>query len=179
MWVFIVILIPAIGYWIIQEVLYAKEREKKYQEMENSQYLKQAIRFLAFYHLLPSKNMLIVTPQYIGVWIPDREYNNYFGSSVFAYITACRDQPQFESTFMENFFERNKECLGGDEGIRLFRELGLQMKLHDGDDTKPVIYMALYGGPNFSEQKRYIQALERKYRETYQEQVKIMHLENY
>jgi len=181
MWVFILLVV--VGYFILykpyQEKQQVERENAEYQEISNSEYVQRAMKFLAFYHLIPDKSMLIVTPQYIGVRVPSYEDNNYFGTSVSCCLTACHDQPQFESTFMEGFFERSKESIGGDEGIRLFQELGLQMKLHDGDDDMPIIYMGLPGGLNFLEQNRYVHAVERKYQETYQEQIKIMHLEDY
>lgn len=173
------------GSWILlffrpyQKKRRTEKEEAAYQELSNSGYVQTAMKFLAFYQLLPQKLMLIATPQYIGVQISSNERNNYFGVNVSTYMTSCRDQPQFESAFMEVFFEQSKESLGGDEGIRLFQELKLQMKLHGGDDDMPVIYMPLPGGSDFLKQNQYVQAIERKYQEVYHEQIKIIHLENY
>ncbi len=86
MWVFIFII--AIGYFAFyrpyQKKRRAEREEAVYQELSNSGYVQTAMKFLAFYHLLPRKFMLIVTPQ-------------------------------FESTFMEAFFEWSKESLGGEK----------------------------------------------------------------
>ncbi len=181
MW--ILILAAVVGYFVFyrpyQEKRKAEREAAVYQELSNLGYVQTAMKFLAFYQLLPQKSMLIVTPQYIGVRISSNERNNYFGVNVSTYLTSCRDQPQFESAFMENFFEQGKESLGGDGGIQLFQELKLQMKLHDGDDDMPVIYMLLPGGEDFLKQHQYVRAIEKKYQEVYHEQFKIIHVENY
>lgn len=145
------------------------DKHKDDSKYDSSEYVKKAMRFIEFYMQMPRKTTLIVTPEFIGARIPSDSDNDYFGVTVSTYL---------QSGFQDVFFQHAKESLGGERGVALFQELNLQVKLHDGDDDWPIVYMDLF---EFDSQKREkcVHAIEKQYEKLYHKEVKIYHLREY
>lgn len=138
--------------------------EEKYID---SYYVREALQFIKFYELLPQKGNLIATPDFFGVKV----FGDDFGVTFQTYLTH-------KDIGLNWLLEQVKDHIGGEEGVKLFRELSLQVKLKDEDPDFPVIYMYLCA-LNAQEQEKHIKAIQKEYKSRYHKELKIYQLSSY
>lgn len=137
------------------------------KDLLESEYAKNAMRFLSFYELLPKKAFCFVTPDTMGAMIPD----NGFGTIVSTYLSNSRD-------FKGWFLEKSAPFLGGERGIKLFNETPMFVKLHGNDEDYPVVYFFL-SESNPQKQEEYVKAIKNAYKKTYKKGLNILQLHDY
>ena len=139
-----------------------------------SAYLNQALRFIEFYETLPQKSLFVITPGAIGVAIG----NERLGRSIRTYLERSAQSPSQAQQFERAMVERHPALFGGGKGTRLYYELGLSAALHNNDVAWPFLFMGL-GEPDGTKRTRYIQDIQKIYRQMYGKRLDIHHLSAY
>lgn len=112
-----------------------KSENEKYT---NSDYVKDAFKFIEFYELQSAKTgRLVITPTWIGIWLSDER----LGIQIKSYLESPRISQAYEIATRDLLYEKIGELFAGEKGITLFKKLGLDVKLHKDDEDWPVIFM--------------------------------------
>lgn len=145
-------------------------REFESEQYEESEYVSKAMQFIEFCEILPLKSLLVITPDIIGIVIPDEK----FGVAVKSYLTMVASDSR-EDKYREWFLKEVKVQLGGELGVEMFNKLSLQVKLHNNDEDWPVVYMDAFCYSDF-DRESYIRAIELQYARRYQKTLSMHHL---
>ena len=139
-----------------------------YQKDADSDYVRKAFQFIEFYNALPRKGIIFITPQKIGVEIPDE----CLGSAISTYWNVGGVEQQWLE-------DKLLKYIGGETNLARFRKLGLQAELHDDSMDHPVLSMYSLCCYSDRDREKYIKAIEWKYKNKYGKDLKIYHLNNY
>lgn len=146
-----------------------KAENKKY---DSSEYVEKALRFIEFYELGPDDRELFVTPDYIGVYLMG---DDSLGFAIMRYDNAS--PPTYKEAVKLNIYEKIEERFGGSKGMELYRELSLDIKVHDENEDFPTIYMwhRVPGNRDreLLELEKYAKAIQRRYMDKYKKELAV------
>lgn len=145
-------------------------KKSETEKYDSSEYVVNALQFVEFYERLPQKSLFVVTPELIGVVIPDTN----FGVAVKTYLSLSKSDTQQADSYLEWFLKEEKKQLGGEVGVEQFKKLGLQVKLHNDDEDWPVIYVNAFCYSD-ADREHYVKAIEAQYQKLYNKSFKIHH----
>ncbi len=166
MGVLIIILIVVVIYYY---KVFKPKRINEQEKYDRSEYVEKALRFIEFCELGPNNRKIFVTPDYIGVYLMG---DDELGFPIMHYLDPADAQyPAYKEAQQEHVYEEIEKRFGGREGMELYRRLNLDVKLHDGNEEFPIIFMWHHVSGNHDgrllELEKYAKAIERRYKERY------------
>ena len=168
--ILIVIIAVAIYYFAVSRPKQkAKQGKMEYEIYDKSEYVQKALRFIEFSELGPADRRVFVTPDYIGVYLMG---DDSLGFPIMSYLNPDDAKyPVYKEAQRQHVYEEIEKRFGGSKGMELYRELDLNVKLHDGSEDFPIIFMwhRVPGNRDkeLIELEKYARAIERQYRKQY------------
>lgn len=145
-----------------------KAENEKY---DSSEYVEKALRFIEFYELCSVNCGLFITPNYMGVHLSDEN----LGISIMLYLSP--EDKDIKAFQKERVYKEIKNLFGGDKGLALYKELGLDVKLHKNDEDFPTIIMwhRVPGNRDreLQELEKYAKAIKRRYMNKYKKELEL------
>lgn len=167
---------------IVAMCCFVKSQESKqhadlgHEENVISEYVETASKFLEFYSLLSPEihRYIILTPMYIGVRLSD----DHLGISIKIYLGPSSLDPEFKEAAKKHVYNHIERLFGGAKGLNLYKQLGLDVKLHNNDEDLPVVFM-YHPTLNTQNLNKYAKAIERRYKEKHGESLDVVTLDEY
>lgn len=159
-------------------MLFKSVEKSENEKYDSSEYVETALKFLEFYALLPPEmrhQYIILTPMYIGVRLSD----DHLGIRIKIYLGPMSSlDPEFKEAARKSVHSDIERLFGGAKGLNLYKQLGLDVKLHNNDEDLPVVFM-YHPTLNTQNLNKYAKAIERRYKEKYGESVNVVTWDEY